>query len=556
MRYFRLATLALAALGMVLYGCSGEAPSDSQQTISIHNPAPLFSTAAPNTETLGDIDVALPEATGIVSAGVGMRGDPAVAQPAQISINVPGAPVKAFLYWEGQMNEQVIGDAEVTVSLNGGAATPVVGTFLGGEPTKIAPVGDEWTTSFRADITGLAGWSSGANTVDVSGFDFDSRCPDCRNDGASVLVLYNDGGDAGSVGIKDGNDFAFRDFAPTYDATVPQTFNFPADPDNDRVATLSIITGSVSYPERPNIICVSFDGGVPTEYYDLMGVAGGIGHDDWDDVMITPTVPAGASSMTVELKSEQGAGSIWPDGSLPASMVWVAAGLYVPPVERPVIGCRVTGGLVDESSNCRHCPSGSSGQNTFTAGGQAGANTALPPQPKGEWTHHQKKGPAGSFVFHAGTASAPEGTEVAWIECMDPDNCNPAREAPAKQIDFGGVGTFKNIKNSCPDIIKNNAEKGVTLHYFEVNIDDLGEPGKGGKQDPPGEMCDPDGFGMNSDTELADCDCPDYYRITIWAGPTPNSQIIYEAAGYIKGGNFQIHPLTGYDDGGVMPMEQ
>jgi hypothetical protein len=49
--------------------------------------------------------------------------------------------------------------------------------------------------------------------------------------------------------------------------------------------------------------------------------------------------------------------------------------------------------------------------------------------------------------------------------------------------------------------------------------------------------------------EFADCDCPDYYRITIWAGPTDASEIIYEASGYIRGGNFQIHPLTGYDGG-------
>jgi hypothetical protein len=550
MRYLRLALLCVAAVGLVLYGCSREAPTDAPDPATTYVPgAPMFTIAAPNTETLGDIDIALPDATGMVAAGVGMRGDPGVTQPGVININVPGTPVMALLYWEGQMETQVNGDADLTVKLNGGAATPVSGTFIGGEPTKIAPIGDEWTTSFRADITGLAGWTSGANTVEVSDMDFDSRCSDCRNDGATVIVLYDDGGDAGTVDIKDGNDLAFRDFLAPYDATVPQTFNFPADPDDARTATLVIATGSVSNPNRPNIICVSIDGGPPVEHYDLMGVLGGLGHDDWDTVTLTPNIPAGATSLTVELKSAQGAGSIWPAGSLPASMVWVAGGLYVPPADQPPLGCRVTGGLVDESSNCFRCPSGSSGNNVFTAGGQAGANTALPPQPKGEWTHHQKRGPAGTFVFHGGTASAPEFTEIDWIECMDPDNCNPAREAPAKQIDFGGVGTFKNLKKNGPDIIANNVEVGVSLHYFEVNIDDLGEPGKGGKQDPPTAMCPAEGFGVNSPVELADCDCPDFYRITIWAGPTSASEVIYEASGYIKGGNFQIHPLTGYDGG-------
>lgn len=549
MKAIRFALLSVAAAGLIVYGCSGEkpdTPSDAPDAAVFGGPAFYF---APNTEMLGDIDVALPAATGIVAAGIGMRGDPAVTQPATININVPGTPVKAFLYWEGQMETQVLGDDELTVNVNGGGASTVTGTFLGGEPTKIAPIGDEWTTSFRAELSGI---QSGANTVVISDMDFNSRCDDCRNDGASVLVLYDDGvSEPGSIGIREGNDLAFRDFAAPYNVTDPQTFIFPAD-DEDRTATLIIICGSVSYPERPNIITVDTDAGPPVDYPDEMGLAGGVGHDDWDTVTLSPTIPAGATSLTVEVKSAQAtSGSIWPSGSLPASLVWLTAGLYVPPPEEEPLGCRVTGGLIDRSGNCRFCPSGSSGENTFTAGGQAGANTALPPQPKGEWTHSNKKGPAGGFTFHGGTASAPPGTEIMWIECMDPDNCDPAREAPAKQIDFGGIGTFKNIKPNVPASISDYVTKGESMHYFEVNIDDLGEPGKGGKQDPPTQQCPADGFGVYGSVELADCDCPDFYRITIWSGPDPNTaHVIYEASGYIKGGNFQIHPLTGYDGGG------
>lgn len=55
---------------------------------------------------------------------------------------------------------------------------------------------------------------------------------------------------------------------------------------------------------------------------------------------------------------------------------------------------------------------------------------------------------------------------------------------------------------------------------------------------------------------LADCDCPDFYRITIYDGVDaatlassgPNkTDVIYEVYGYVDGGNLQIHPLTGYD---------
>jgi hypothetical protein len=230
-------------------------------------------------------------------------------------------------------------------------------------------------------------------------------------------------------------------------------------------------------------------------------------------------------------------------------MTW-DAGMHL--ILQPM-GCRVTGGGVDRSGNWdgityAEKEKNSPTDNRYQFGGQAGANTALPPQPKGEWTHHQQRGPYGSFTFHAGTSSAPEGTEIDEIVCNDPNNCKPARRAPAKQIDFWGVGTFKSVKH-VPDIIKNNVIVHESLHWFEVNIDDLGEPGRGGKQDPPLASCPAEGFGLNGQPGDGDgkCECPDYYRITIYAGPTDASEIIYMVEGYINGGNLQIHPLTGYD---------
>ncbi len=214
-------------------------------------------------------------------------------------------------------------------------------------------------------------------------------------------------------------------------------------------------------------------------------------------------------------------------------MTW-DAGMFMPTVEE--IGCRMTGGGNDEF----FFPDGSFNQYTF--GGQAGAPLASQPQPWGNWTHTQKDGVAGSFTFHGGTPSAPEGTEIDWIECSDPGWCVQAREAPAKQLDFGGVGTFKNMRNA-PAEIADHVMIGESLHWFEVNIDDLGEPG--GHDLPDG--CDPLGYGLNGGTELADCDCPDFYRIRIYEGIDDSSNIMYEVYGYIDGGNFQIHPPTGRD---------
>jgi hypothetical protein len=154
------------------------------------------------------------------------------------------------------------------------------------------------------------------------------------------------------------------------------------------------------------------------------------------------------------------------------------------------------------------------------------------------------------------------------IRCSDPENCNPARHAPAKQLDFDGIGTFKNLGNgsnaptweipgaNVAEEPHGNKEFGGTYHWFEVNIDDLGEPG-GDNDGTPGSATCPDiGFGEKGAQPLANCECPDFYRITIYDGVSgdtlakdgPNTtDVIYEAFGYIDGGNLQIHPLTGFD---------
>lgn len=243
------------------------------------------------------------------------------------------------------------------------------------------------------------------------------------------------------------------------------------------------------------------------------------------------------------------------------------------------VGCRFTGGGVDTDGNWDHTlEDGSMVRNgagalptrtdRYQFGGQAGANTALPPQPAGEWTHHQQRGPSGRFTFHGGTSSAPTGTRIVEIRCSDPENCHPARPAPAKQLDFDAIGTFHAIgtgrnapiwelagANATAEGNGNQTFNG-TYHWFEVNIDDLGERGGYNSGAPNSATCPSDGFGEKSTTPLADCTCPDYYRITIYDGVSPETlatsgpnkvDVIYEVYGYIDGGNLQIHPLTGYD---------
>jgi hypothetical protein len=520
---YRIALVALLAAG-VIYGCQNASDLPDTQDGSL---APQFSIAAGH-DQLSDIDIPLADGTGIVAAGVGLRGNPGDVQPGTINIDVPGEVMQVLVYWEGQM-ATAVGDGEINV----GGYT-VTGALIGGATEFF---GGAWSSVYRADITALGLIGSGANSVDVSGMDYNRGCDDCRNNGVGMLVVYDDGGDLVDITIKDGLDLAYYMFDPPLDTTVPQTFTFAAA-DEDRVADLVMFAASVA-PNRPNVVVVTIDGS-EQRFVDPFYNADG---PDFDSAEVPVAVPAGATSLTVQALSEADPSSEL-DG-LPASLAWMVAGLAIRPPQ--VLGCRVTGGMIDESGNCVECPDGSSGMNTFTCGGQAGANTAMPPQPSGNWTHSNKKGPAGKFTFHGGTPSAPEGTEIAWIECMDPGWCVQARQAPAKQIDFGGVGTFKNMQPNVPDEIADHVVVGTSLHYFTVNIDDGGEPGKAGKQDPPADHCPPDGFGVLGSVELVDCECPDFYRIMIHAGPTADSPVIYEASGWIKGGNFQIHPPTGFD---------
>lgn len=528
--------LSFVAVLMVLtvFGCSNT-QGPVEESTPLFTEMRLRPSVTLFTETLGDIGIPIAEGSGIVAAGVGLVGDPAVVQPGTITIDVPGEVKQVLLFWEGQYNGSGT-DGEIIVEGN-----TVTGTLVGG-PTLF--FGNAWSSTQRADITALDLVDPGPNTLNIEGMDFTYLNPDYQNNGVGVLVVYDDGSGLAEIGIKEGNDCAYYTFTPPLDTTEPQTFYF-ASATATRYATLVLFAGS-ALTNRPNVIEVTIDSAV-TRFIDIFQDFDG---PQWDTETIMIEIPAGAMSMTVQALSEKDPASDLTGA--PASLTWLAAALAVPIEEEPPIGCRVTGGGVNDTGNWDGTlVNGQNGSrnltNRYQFGGQAGASTALPPQPKGEWTHHQQKGPYGSFVFHGGTSSAPPGTAIMEISCSDPGNCAPAREAPAKQIDFAGIGTFKSIKQYTP--VLDAVIIGESLHWFEVNIDDLGEPGKGKPEEIEGAYCPEMGFGVNGEPGDGDekCDCPDFYRIKIYAGPSNLSDVIYEVYGYVDGGNLQIHPLTGHD---------
>ena len=170
-----------------------------------------------------------------------------------------------------------------------------------------------------------------------------------------------------------------------------------------------------------------------------------------------------------------------------------------------------------------------------TWGGQAGA----PPTIDGNWTHHHYVSSRKSFVFHS--------NDLFEIICSDPGCCVPAcANAKNRQIDFKGIGRFTN-------------KKGYSLPTgplcFTVHLEDIGEPGPGGRWPSATDPCTHcPGTTINN----TDCiNCTDYYEIRIYGNEQCTGSPIYingmppdpvlcpgsPFVGYFtRSGNVQMHP--------------
>lgn len=266
---------------------------------------------ADGTETLGAPSIPIAEGTGMAVAGTGL-----FEQPGTIEVTVPeGATVEqVLLYWEGQHlgtgdDTLVVGDTEVT------------GTRIGG-PTRF--FGDVHSTSYRADITDLGLVGPGTSRVSVSGAQFDARKDgQRRNNGAGLVVIYDDGTVPADIRIRDGNDLAFFRFDPPLDAMVPQTYEFAPAP-AERTADLTLFASSVG-ENRPTAIDVTV-GGTTQRFCDRLGETSG---PEWSTARLAVTIPSGADRLTVEARSFR-----CPESELtgpPGSIAWSTSALFVPP---------------------------------------------------------------------------------------------------------------------------------------------------------------------------------------------------------------------------------
>ncbi len=298
---------------------------------------------ADGNQTLGTPSVPIASGSGIATGGTGL----ADTGSGTIDVTVPdGASVaQVLLYWEGQYVAGS-GATDGAIIVNGNTVT---GTLIGTSEHFPTAAGMVMSDTYRADITGLGVVSAGANSLAVSGLSFGFV-----TDGAGVVVILDDGSTVATIDVRDGNDGAYALFPEPRRSTVPQTFTFPAST-LPRVADIAMLVSSAAdqFPgseTRPNLVV--FSGGVTTTFYNPFGDLQG---DHWDSKMLQVGIPAGATTMTIEVVSPNN-GYPSPDADRPASLFWNAAALSIAPPPPTGDGCTLTAGYWQTHSKLGPAP--------------------------------------------------------------------------------------------------------------------------------------------------------------------------------------------------------
>jgi hypothetical protein len=286
------------------------------------------------TETLGEPSIPIEMGTDFVAAGTGLNtdGPPFFGQPGTIEFTVPGdaTVVQVLLYWSGQMLDGVPGvNDDDTLVVNG---TEITGTLIGGPAFFFDFGGAIHVDAYRADVTNALDGSGaplvgpGLNVLDVWDLDY-AAGPNLvnGNQGAGVIVIYDDGGEKSAIAVRDGVDLAFCGFPEPRRTAIPQTFSVPPS-DELRSGQPSLFVGSVGQgnPPPPNALRIMFDVGAPIVLIDQLNSVDG---NFWDTLTLAVPIPPFATELTVEPIS--GTPDACPGGS--ASITWIAAAVSVPP---------------------------------------------------------------------------------------------------------------------------------------------------------------------------------------------------------------------------------
>lgn len=314
----RLRFLGLGVLGLfTLSACNeGQSPigSTADDAISVGG-VPALVHGPPDATGVNDLSPFAMPGNRMLANGVGLweqaSGTIVIAAPAGVT------PLTGILYWGSRTDT---GDpAQITVDLNGGGGTLITGDYIGF--TDIA-TGDPSHT-FRADLADFTlTVLPGVTTLDIN-----VLAPQ-QIQGATLVLPYTDG--TGFFEVLDGNDWIFLEepTPPGGDGQLHQ-FDVPAG-GGERTGTLWVVAGDMEDldPPRPHSMTVTVNG-VATNYDRPFGVGNpGRDGDQWDTFSDQLTIPAGATTVTVQAFSDAGAPQ-------PASYYLALAALSVPDLPPP-----------------------------------------------------------------------------------------------------------------------------------------------------------------------------------------------------------------------------
>jgi hypothetical protein len=233
---------------------------------------------AEGTETLGPVVGSVASGSEIVTAGVGLVG----RASGVMHVHVPAQAVvkQVFLYWQGR------GTKDSTAVLND--KWPVTGKLIGASDN----FKNTQAFAYRVDITHLNLVRPGDNTVKISGVKFGFR-----TDGASLVVIVDDGTGVVAMDIRDGADFAYHGIQGLGRDTVKQVFTFaPSGGVREGRITLLAGDGEVNRPDELEL----YVGSQKTVMRDALRASEG---NQWDVVPLSFLIPAGTTSVSVQLFS-------------------------------------------------------------------------------------------------------------------------------------------------------------------------------------------------------------------------------------------------------------
>jgi LPXTG-site transpeptidase (sortase) family protein len=260
----------------------------------------------------------------IVASGVGLSQQ----DSGDIILDIPGTPIRAFLYWAG-FDVDEGGDDTVILTVNGGLPIPLSAEIVYGPDYAAGTDLDSYPYVYRADVSSNV--LPGLNTYSISGFG-----PIVIELGAGLLVTYEDPDlPNGLVEIVDGQDYAyFTQTPPRGPNTEVSCVQFDASA-NPRMMDFTLFVGGIdiSGEIRPNAIWYQAgEGALPVDLVNQPGATeiGGqplnsFDGAEWDTYQNSISIPPGATYACFQIESVSDMLPLWG-----ASLLWLALGVHLP----------------------------------------------------------------------------------------------------------------------------------------------------------------------------------------------------------------------------------